>query len=53
MRLAPDYDRPFLNIASIYQQQGQSQKAGEVLKSFLARHPDNAELSKALESINR
>jgi tetratricopeptide (TPR) repeat protein len=53
MRLAPDYDRPFLNIASIYQQQGQPQKAQQVLKSFLGRHPDNAELSKALQSISR
>jgi tetratricopeptide (TPR) repeat protein len=53
IRLAPDYDRPFLNIASIYQQQGQPQKAEEVLKNFLGRHPNNAELSKALQSISR
>jgi tetratricopeptide (TPR) repeat protein len=53
IRLAPDYDRPFLNVASIYQQQGQSGKAEQVLKSFLGRHPDNAELSKALQSISR
>lgn len=53
IRMAPDYDRPFLNIASIYQQQGNLQKAQDVLKGFLARHPDNAELSQALQSISR
>ena len=53
LRMAPDYDRPFLNIASIYQQQGQRQKAQEVLKDFVSRHPDNAELSQALQSLKR
>src|SRR5947209_17503796 len=53
IRMAPDYDRPFLNIAAIYQGQGNLQRAREILKSFLARHPDNAELAKALESLSR
>lgn len=53
LRMAPDYDRPFLNVASIYQQQGQPQKAQEVLRDFVSRHPDNAELSQALQSLKR
>jgi tetratricopeptide (TPR) repeat protein len=53
LRMAPDYDRPFLNIASIYQQQGQRQKAQEVLKDFLSRHPDNTDLSQALQSLSK
>ena len=53
IRMAPDYDRPFLNIASIYQGQGEREKAQQILKSFLARHPDNAELSQALQAISR
>ena len=53
LRMAPDYDRPFLNIASIYQQRGQRQQAQDVLKSFLQRHPDNTELAQALQSLGR
>ena len=53
IRMAPDYDRPFLNSAATYQGQGNLQRAREILKSFLARHPDNAELAKALESLSR
>ena len=51
--LAPDYDRPFLNLASIYQQQGSIGKARQLLESFLKRHPDNTELSQALQTISR
>lgn len=53
MRMAPDYDRPFLNLASIYQQHGQLEKAREILKDFLARHPDNTELAQALQALGR
>jgi tetratricopeptide (TPR) repeat protein len=53
LRLAPDYDRPVLNIASIYQQQGKLQKAQDVLRHFLARHPDNTELADALKALTK
>ena len=53
LRLAPDYDRPFLNLASIYQQRGQVGQAQEILKDYLKRHPDDAELSQALRSLTR
>ncbi len=49
--IAPDYDRPFLNLASIYQGRGDIGKAQELLKTFLARHPENAELTSALQSL--
>ena len=52
-RIAPDYDRPYLNIALIYQQAGQNQKARAALQEFVTRHPDNAEIRKAMQDLGQ
>ena len=51
IRMTADYDRPVLNLASIYQQKGQTEKARQVLQEFLSRHPENEELAAALRSL--
>ncbi len=52
-QLSPDYDRPYLNIALIRNQAGDTAKARQTLQSFLARHPDNKELQQALDQLGR
>jgi len=48
-QLAPDFDRPVINSAIVYNRAGQSATAREILKEFLDRHPDNANVRMALE----
>lgn len=50
-KIAPDFDRPFINAALIYNSAGHPEKARDVLNGFLARHPDNSEARKALEKM--
>ncbi|MCE9636444.1 MAG: tetratricopeptide repeat protein [Planctomycetes bacterium] len=47
----PKHAQTYLQLSRLYQKQGKSDKAKEALKSGLARHPDDAELKKALESL--
>jgi tetratricopeptide (TPR) repeat protein len=49
--VAPDFDRPFINSALIYNGLGQPEKGRQVLTDFLARHPDNADVRKALDTM--
>jgi len=53
IKLAPDYDRPYLNIAAIYQSQGRVMEAQQLLKGYLARHPENSEVAEALKALSR
>jgi Flp pilus assembly protein TadD/peroxiredoxin len=50
--LDPDFDRAYLNLAALYVGAGNSQKARDVLTQYLARHPENEEVSGALKEIN-
>ncbi len=50
-RMAPDFDRPAINAALIYNAQGQPAKARQVLQDFLARHPDNGDARSALDKM--
>lgn len=52
-KLAPDYDRPYLNLAVIYQHRQDNEKGRDILRQFLARHPDNAEVQSALQQLAR
>ena len=47
--LAPDFDRAVINSAIVYNRAGQTATAREILKEFLVRHPDNADVRIALE----
>lgn len=50
-KLAPDLDRPYVNAATVYVQLGQPDNARKLLQDFLARHPDDVTVQKALESM--
>jgi tetratricopeptide (TPR) repeat protein len=50
-RIAPDFDRPFINSAMIYNSSGQSGTGRQVLEEFLTRHPDNADVRAALDKM--
>ena len=50
-RIAPDFDRPFINSAMIYNSSGQSAMGRQVLEEFLTRHPDNADVRTALDKM--
>jgi tetratricopeptide (TPR) repeat protein len=50
-KLAPDFDRAAINLALVFRRLGQPEKAREVLDEFLARHPDNADVRKASDSM--
>ncbi len=41
------------DLASLYRRQASAERAKEVLEAGRARHPDDAELAKALESLKR
>lgn len=47
----PKHAQTYLQLSRLYQKQGKSDKAKDALKAGLARHPDDAELKKALESL--
>jgi Flp pilus assembly protein TadD len=47
-KMSPDYDRPYLNIALIYKQQGRQSDARALLQAFASQHPANEEIRKAL-----
>ena len=50
-RIAPDFDRPYVNAALIYQRAGQPAEAQHLLEGFLARHPESAEVRGALDKM--
>jgi tetratricopeptide (TPR) repeat protein len=50
-QIAPDFDRPFINSAMIYNGSGQAAMARRVLEEFLTRHPDNADVRNALDKM--
>jgi tetratricopeptide (TPR) repeat protein len=49
--IAPDFDRPYINAALIYNGRGQPEMARQVLEEFLKRHPDNADVRTALDKM--
>jgi tetratricopeptide (TPR) repeat protein len=53
-RGAPEekHAQTYLQLSRLYQKQGKSDKAKDVLRAGLARHPDDAELKKALGSLD-
>jgi Flp pilus assembly protein TadD len=51
-RLAPSYDRPYLNMAVLYVNAGQPQKARELLSEYLAKQPDDPDIQQALQEVN-
>jgi Flp pilus assembly protein TadD len=52
MRLAPTYDRPYLNMAVLYLAGERRDKAHDLLSDFLRRNPDNEEIRQALQEVD-
>ena len=50
-RLAPDFDRAYLNLALIYVNSGDTRKAHDILNEYLLTQPDSPDVRKALKEI--
>lgn len=48
---SPRHAQVYFQLSRMYQRQGKADKAKEILRSGLARHPDDGELKKALDSL--
>jgi TolA-binding protein len=53
IRVAPDFDQAYLNLARVYALEGDRDKARAVLQALLNRHPDNALAKKALADLDQ
>ena len=53
IRVAPDFDQSYLNLARVYALQGEAAKAKIVLQELLKRKPSNAQATKMLEQLGR
>ena len=51
VRVAPDFDQPYLNLAQLYMGRGEKTRAREILQGWLARHPDHAAAKGLLEQV--
>jgi tetratricopeptide (TPR) repeat protein len=51
IRVAPEYDHSYLNLARVYAIQGQREKARDVLLELLKQHPDHAQAKAALSQL--
>jgi tetratricopeptide (TPR) repeat protein len=49
----PRQAQVYVQLSSLYKRQAQADKARQVLEAGLARHPDDAEITKALESMRK
>jgi len=52
LRVAVDFDQPYLNLARLYMAQGAKTQAREILQQWLARHPEHAEARSLLGQVN-
>jgi Flp pilus assembly protein TadD len=51
IRVAPEYDQSYLNLARLYAIQGQRGKARDVLLELLKQHPDHAQAKAQLNQL--
>jgi Flp pilus assembly protein TadD len=51
IRVAPEYDQSYLNLARVYAIEGEREKAREVLLELLKQHPDHAQAKAALSQL--
>jgi Flp pilus assembly protein TadD len=50
--IAPDFDRPYLNMASLLLNDGRQHEAHDLLAGYLRRHPDNQEVNDVLAQVD-
>ena len=53
IRVAADFDQPYLNLARLYITQGEKTRAREILREWLARHPEHAAARSMLEQVGQ
>jgi FimV-like protein len=53
IRVAPEYDQAYLNLARVYAVQGKREKAREVLLELLKQHPDHAQAKAELNQLGQ
>ena len=51
IRVAPDFDQSYLNLARVYAIEEHPDKSREVLQELLKRHPDHAGAKSALAQL--
>jgi predicted Zn-dependent protease len=51
IRVAPDSEMLYLNLARLWVQKGERGKAKDLMQALLARKPDSQTASKALEQL--
>jgi hypothetical protein len=52
IRVAPDFDQAYLNLARVYALEADRHKSRAVLLALLSRHPDHAVAKKALAELD-
>jgi Flp pilus assembly protein TadD len=52
MQIAPDFDRPYLNMAAVLFNAGRRQEAHDLLAGYLQKHPDNEEVRDVLAQVD-
>jgi Flp pilus assembly protein TadD len=52
VEIAPDFDRPYLNMTAVLLNSGKAQEAHDLLAGYLVRHPDNPEIKEALVQVD-
>jgi tetratricopeptide (TPR) repeat protein len=53
IRLAPDFDQAYLNLAKVYEVEDHIDQAKAVLQELLAQQPEHAQARKALAELGR
>ena len=53
MRVAPEFDQAYFNLARVYSIEGAAEKARAVLLALLKRRPEDAQARKMLEELGR
>jgi len=51
IRVAPEFDQAYLNMARVYVGLGKRQEAREVLRQLLERHPNHPTALKMVEQL--
>jgi Flp pilus assembly protein TadD len=52
IQIAPDFDRPYLNMAAVFFNSGRLQQAHDLLAGYLQQHPDNQEVKDVLAQVD-
>jgi Flp pilus assembly protein TadD/peroxiredoxin len=52
VEIAPDFDRPYLNMAAVFFTAGRLQEAHDLLAGYLRKHPDNQEVKDVIAQVD-